>query len=558
MHLAPTRAPVRGNGASQCAAAPGPPSYTRRVRRLLLLTVVAVLAVIAAACTGDSATPTTAAGGVDPAASAAPATPAGDPPPATAAPPATTTPAATTSTVPATTTTTTTLPPVRFSDRRFVRAPHGSVAGITMFRGNPTRTWYGTGPLPPDPVRLWRYPDAAMCGSSTLGGEARTWCGTGWTGQPVVWERPDGVTEVIFNSYDKSVHFVDAATGEPTRTPFRTGDIVKGSVAIDPDGYPLLFFGSRDNLYRIVALDRDPPALLWSRNANESPAVWNNDWDGNPAIVDDIMFLGGENSWFYAFRLNRAYAADGLVTVDPELLIEFPAFTDELLAAVGREQSIENSVAVYEGRVYFANSAGRVVGLDVTGVDEGEAPVVFDFWTGEDVDASIVVDADGMLYVAAEQERFNARGREVGQLVKLDPYTAGDPIVWSVAVPPRGGGDGGLWATPALGAGMLYAPTHTGELLAVDTATGEVMWRDEIGFHAWSSPAIVDDTLVVAVDCGAGGALRGYDLADPRRPVQVWQTERVGGCIESTPAVWDGRMYVGSRDGFFYAFGPAP
>ncbi len=520
------------------------------------LFLVAVVCVAASACVGGE-------GGTE----FVPATTApraGDPAGAPSGVATTTTgtstvrPAPTTTTSATTTTTVPLPPPVRFSDRRFVGEPHGVVDGLVMFRGNPTRSWYGTGPAPADPGIDWRYPDAAMCGASTFGGEPRTWCGTGWTGQPVVWERPDGVTEVIFNSYDKSVHFVDAATGEPTRPPFRTGDIVKGSVALDPDGFPLLYFGSRDNKYRIVALDRAEPTELWSRDAAESPVVWNNDWDGNPAIIDDIMFLGGENSWFYAFRLNRAYDGDGLVTVAPEVLLEFPAFTDELLATIGREQSIENSVAVYEGRVYFANSAGRIVGLDVERIDEGEAPVVFDFWVGEDVDASIVVDAAGLLYVAIEQERFNARSREVGQLVKLDPYTPGDPILWSVAVPPRGGGDGGLWATPALGDGVLYAPTHPGELLAVDTTTGEVVWRDEIGFHAWSSPAVVDGMLIVAVDCGAGGALRGYDLTDPRRPVQAWQTERVGGCIESTPAVWDGRIYVGSRDGFFYAFGDPP
>ncbi|MBM3885992.1 MAG: PQQ-binding-like beta-propeller repeat protein, partial [Gemmatimonadetes bacterium] len=26
-------------------------------------------------------------------------------------------------------------------------------------------------------------------------------------------------------------------------------------------------------------------------------------------------------------------------------------------------------------------------------------------------------------------------------------------------------------------------------------------------------------------------------------------------CIESTPALWRGRLYVGARDGFFYALG---
>ena len=453
-------------------------------------------------------------------------------------------------------TTTTTLPKVAVPASG-VKRPWGSVVGVTMFRGNPTRSYYGAGPVPDRPEILWRYPDKAMCTSKAVDGETVTWCGTGWTGQPVIWDRPDGVTEVIFGAYDRQVHFLDAETGQPTRPAFRVGDIVKGSPTLDPDGYPLLYFGARDDLLRILALDREEPTELWARSAYENPVRWNNDWDSNPVIVEDVMYEGGENGWFFAFRLNRGYDKGGLVTVDPEALIEFQTWDDELLRQEGGDQvSVENSAAVFENRVFFANSAGRVLGLDISEVGRGEAPVVLDFRVGEDVDATIVVDEAGYLYVSAEQEIFSTRGKEVGQLMKLDPSRPDDPLVWSVAVPPRGGGNGGLWATPALGDGVLYAATHPGELLVVETDTGEVVWRDEIGPHAWSSPVLADRTLVVAIGCGIRGALRGYDVSDPKRPVALWESPLPSGaCIESTPVVWRGGIFVGSRDGYFYAFG---
>jgi hypothetical protein len=34
-----------------------------------------------------------------------------------------------------------------------------------------------------------------------------------------------------------------------------------------------------------------------------------------------------------------------------------------------------------------------------------------------------------------------------------------------------------------------------------------------------------------------------------------WEIPVATGCLESTPAAWNGRMYVGSRDGYFYAIG---
>jgi outer membrane protein assembly factor BamB len=393
-----------------------------------------------------------------------------------------------------------------------------------------------------------------MCSRSSIGSTATTWCGTGWTGQPVIHERADGVTEVIFGAYDRHVHFVDANTGLPTRQPYATGDIIKGSVSLDPDGYPLLYFGSRDNRFRILALDRESPELLWDLDASAVPGRWNNDWDANPVIIDDVLFEGGENSWFFIIKLNRGYDPDGRVTVNPERLVEIPGYTDDLLSRVGNNVSIENSPAVFEDRVYFANSGGRVVGLELGAIAGGEAPIVFDYWVGDDVDATITIDEEGMLYVAAELERFTDRSKELGQLIKLNPYEP-DPFVWGVAVPPRGPGDGGIWATPALGDGVVYAATHPGELLAVDTASGEVLWRDEIGFHAWSSPVIVDDTLVISVNCETGGGFRAYSIDDPTSPIKLWQYDHQSGCIESTPIVWKGSIYVGSRDGGFYALG---
>ena len=65
-------------------------------------------------------------------------------------------------------------------------------------------------------------------------------------------------------------------------------------------------------------------------------------------------------------------------------------------------------------------------------------------------------------------------------------------------------------------------------------------------------PVVVDDVLVQG-DCN--GVLHGYDVSDPRvLPPELWSVE-LGGCIESTPAVWRGRLFVGTRAGRFFAIG---
>jgi len=441
-------------------------------------------------------------------------------------------------------------------DRRTVGEPWGSAEGLLMFRGNPTNTWYGTGPVPETPEVMWRYPDEPMCSESTDLGVTSVWCGNGWTGQPVLWVRPDGITEMIFGAYDRRLHFVDALTGESTRQPLLTGDIIKGTPTIDPDGYPLVYFGSRDNKLRILALDRIEAVELW--NAEADLAVegrWNDDWDANPRIINDYMFEGSENSLFYIWKLNRGYDADGRVTVNPELVFKMETWTDEIIDLISPSgymaTSVENSAAVFEGRVYFATSAGRVLGLDVRSIERGEVDVVFDYWVGDDVDASIVVDEQGMLYVSAEYERYTETATSLGQLIKLNPYVE-DPYVWgmySLTEPPA---KGGLWSTPALGDGVLYAVTHKGFLVVVDRETGEELEVIEVGEGSWSSPAVVDDHLIVATN---RGLLQSYDVRTPGSPVLEWEIQVGGSVLEATPAAWNGMIYIGSRDGFMYAIG---
>lgn len=429
-----------------------------------------------------------------------------------------------------------------------------AIDGLLTFRGNPTRTFHGTGPMPTDPVRLWRYPDAPMCSESEVEqGEhsgSFNWCGTGWTGQPAVFER-DGRTWVVFGAYDRAIHFVDAADGSEIIPSHLTGDIIKGSVTVDPDAYPLVYSGSRDDHMHIVAFDGDEPRELWTFDANSVDGLWNDDWDASALVIDDHLIQGGENSLWFVWKLNRGYDVDGLVTVDPELVFSAPGWDDELLEDLGDEEvSIENSVAISGDTVYFANSGGLVQGWDIGGLRDGEEPErVFRFWTGDDVDASIVIDDEGMLYVASEHERFNERAAEVGQIVKLDPGRPDDPVVWTLHDP-----DGkGVWATPAIHRDILIVPTDGGRVMGIDRASGEVRWEMFLRGPTWQSPVVVDDVLVQG-DC-RGGVLRGFDVSDTRvAPDQIWSVE-LGGCIESTPAVWNGQIFVGTRGGFVHAVG---
>jgi outer membrane protein assembly factor BamB len=208
-------------------------------------------------------------------------------------------------------------------------------------------------------------------------------------------------------------------------------------------------------------------------------------------------------------------------------------------------------VAISGNTVYFANSGGLVQGWDISGLKEGVDPTrVFRFWTGDDTDATIAIDPEGFLYVGSEYETHGARSTEVGQMMKLDPTKPDDPLVWSR--PDQGGGTNGVWATPAIYGDVAYFATTHGRLIAVDRHSGQLLWEKRLGSQTWQSPVVVDDVLVQG-DCE--GNLNAYDVSDPKVDPPLRWTVKLEGCIESTPGVWDGRLYVGTRGGKFYAIG---
>ena len=449
--------------------------------------------------------------------------------------------------------------------------------GLLMFRGTSSRDFYGTGPINTNmPEMLWRYPNETslnnkpLCAKSYVGNANKIWCGSGWTGQPIVWERSDGITEIITNTYDRGIHFINAQTGEQSRVPFYTGDIIKGTVTMDPDGYPLLYSGSRDNFYRIFAIDREVPTELWRIEAKKSDGVWNDDWDPNGLILNDILYTGSENGWFHAIKLNRSYDDLGKVTVNPTEIFKYPTYADGYIDKLGDDDlSIESSPLLVDNIIYIANSGGRIMGFDTKiiekNIDSSVVPITFDFWTGDDTDATLVADKNGFVYSASEYERNNER-QKIGQILKLDPKkylekiskgeapTDSDIIVWGISVPKKRGMTGGIWATPAIKNNRLYVPTNPGDLLMIDTNTGKILNSIYIGTNAWSSPALIDNNLDSNLIIGTcEGKILNFNISNDIFE-KVWEHKiDSGSCIESTPAVWNGQIFFGARDGYIYS-----
>lgn len=94
--------------------------------------------------------------------------------------------------------------------------------------------------------------------------------------------------------------------------------------------------------------------------------------------------------------------------------------------------------------------------------------------------------------------------------------------------------------------GRLFVNLERGKTVALDAATGVVLWSRRAPGPTASSPAISGKNVIVSSHGGTVSALRQRDGS------LVWQL-RTGVPVESSPVVVDGTVYVGASDGRLFA-----
>jgi len=463
---------------------------------------------------------------------------------------------------------------------------------VATFLGDETRRFYGIGPVPEELSVIWR----TAIGSGTTGGTASssgpvTWAGTGWTGQPAL-VRDDGRLYLIVGGFDHDLVKIDAETGEELWA-YEFDDVIKGSPTVFrmPDtGKLAVVCGSRRGFPRSIAdpsiapvrcVDFETGEELWRLTAPRSRS-YSRDADSSPIMIGDTLYVAIETGHVYAVDPTTTEERDGHrwpVIKHEELLLG-----DERASSHGGNLVLESSPSVIGETLYLASGAGHVYGLD-----KDDLSVVWDYWIGSDLDGSPVTTADGHILQAVERQYIPGKGG----VLKLDPSRPADEaLVWFFPTENRGLADwqGGVIGSvavndsygsdaqrPALACftaidGNLYVVsqdeldgTATGPHGEQDVPTPKLVFKEYVG-GGISTPIMVDDHIIQG---GYGAtmnvfrieydATEGVDLTDAEgREWRVAVTKVASfpaGSFESTPIVWQGRIYVGSRDGYFYCLG---
>ncbi len=366
---------------------------------------------------------------------------------------------------------------------------------VLMFRGNPSHTFYGTGPLPERLRPLWTTQLGAF--ESMLRGQKVVWAGTGWTGQPVK------LGDTVFvGAVDTHLYAIEAATGA-VRWRLQAGRMFKSSPCIYENR---LYIGNVDDQLRCV--DPATGQTLWCFNTQH-------DLDSSPCVHDDRLYICGE-SGFARCHDPRTGAL----------------IWEVFLGGVGRDtlpgsNGVETSPAVADGELYAASFDGVLFCVDAQ-----TGQIRWKVKTGDDTDVSPVIAGD-RVFIAAE---------DANPVLFCFSRSDRGRIVWQHRA------SRGFWSTPAVVGERVYAGGSDGHMRCFDAATGRQIWDYSVGKAIWSSPAVVDGKVVfgsydphlylLAADTGA-----------------LLCQVKVPGRIISTPCVVDGRVYVGTATGAFFCFG---
>ena len=138
-----------------------------------------------------------------------------------------------------------------------------------------------------------------------------------------------------------------------------------------------------------------------------------------------------------------------------------------------------------------------------------------------------------------------------GYFYALDRSTLTE--VWEVQLAPGGDnplGSGSI-SPAAIASDVLYVGAGDGSLHAIRT-DGTVLWSVMTAGYVLGAAAYANGVVVV----GAGDTLEVRDASDGRL-LYSQETDPSGqyNLLETSPVIWNGRIYVGSADGNLYAFG---
>lgn len=315
---------------------------------------------------------------------------------------------------------------------------------------------------------------------------------------------------------------------------FKTGGPVKSSPAVVKDK---VFVGSDDSTF--YALDLKSGAKVWSFKASGSI-------ESSPLVLNDRVIFGSSDAWVYALdardgKLAWKYETGDKVLSGPNwhragertsiIVGSYDYKLHSIDLSTGKSNwvyetgnYINGSPAIFEGQTVFGGCDAilHVIGL-------GNGAKIKEVEAGAYIAGSVAL-ADGHAYFGHYENAF------------LDVNLNEGKVAWTYkdrAFP--------YFSSPAVAGDRVVFGGRDKRLHCVKRKTGEAVWTFATRGKVDSSPVIAGTRVVVGSD---DGRLYVVNLEDGK---EVWNYE-IGQPVGSSPAVVRGRIVVGADDGSVYCF----
>ncbi|MEV0283023.1 PQQ-binding-like beta-propeller repeat protein [Kribbella sp. NPDC050820] len=321
---------------------------------------------------------------------------------------------------------------------------------------------------------------------------------------------------------NSAVHAVSLATGKKLWS-YDVPSSVHGSVAV-ADG--LVYVPTlRGTLF---AVDAKTGELKWRNDPGPAPEGNNQRTYGYYGVtVADGKVL-------YPYQTRHGEASRGLLVA-----LDAKTGTQIWAAPMSGATMSDGTPVVSDGHVYVGNeTADRVISYNLqTGAQEWTGAAALGGWQD-----GIPSAADGRVFIGSGNGII-ARNGSTG--ATLWSYRSSWPSLVNGNATP---------AAAAIKGDVVYMGFPSGEVAALNAATGAVIWKrllpgQQYRGGSFTSPALSGNTLFVGSNGGSFYAL------DARTGQPLWQHD-LGTWVSAGPAVSGNTVVVGALDGNLYAFTP--
>ncbi len=304
-------------------------------------------------------------------------------------------------------------------------------------------------------------------------------------------------------------------------------------------------------------IDTDTQEVVW-RNDSEIPIV------SSPAVVAGRVYIGegfhedsgcrlrcldaktGDPIWSFTTashvestpfitqgRLYFTAGADGIYCLDAlagEQIWHFPAVHADM------------SPVVKDGKVYFGTGYGeyKIYAADAeTGAEIWSKPMPYPVWGSPSAHENLV------FFGLGNGNFIESAPIPKGKAVALNADT-GD-IVWEYEAAD------GVFTAIAVHNDFVTFGSRDGFVYTLTAADGELHWKTDLGAVVVASPAVTQDAVYAATNAGLI-----YCLAIDDGSI-IWKydsrTVEYGLKLLSSPAIANGKLYIGSSDRYIFCLG---